>query len=201
MNGDIPYSYPLPPPPTNNDNLALVQNTKAYYGSFKDKSWRLWSLNAVQDQQKTLGKLLDKADSHPLDLLTMIPGSDPENSFVMFGLLWPWLCHPQLIPRDLVGAEPVSAGPEVTCELSPALSSPATLKGQSPKLSPAVNSERTLELITYFLPITPWEIRYLSKRGEIWCQGSRVERYQRKCLQMSNMHNTLPTAPTLSLSL
>ena len=56
-------------------------------------------------------------------------------------------------------------------------------------------------MITYFLPITPWEICYLSKWGEIWCRRSRVERYQRKCLQTNNTHNTLPTAPTLSLRL
>ena len=60
------------------------------------------------------------------------PGFWPSKQFVLFGLLWPWLCHQQLIPKDLVGVEPVSAGPEVACELSPTLSSPATPKGQSP---------------------------------------------------------------------
>ena len=156
----------IPSPPPNNDNLSLVQKTKVYYGSFKDKSWRLWSLSAVRDQQKTLGELLEKADSHPLDLLTMVPGSDPGNSFVLFGLLWPWLCHQQLIPKDLVGVEPVSAGPEVACELSPTLSNPATPKGQSPNSVPLSTLKGPWSWLPTFCPL-------LLEKYAIWANGEK----------------------------
>lgn len=165
MNGDIPCLYPLPSP-NNNDHLASLQKTKVYYGSFKDKSWRLWSLSAVQDQQKTLQELLEKADSHPLDLLTMVPGTDPENRFVLFGLLWPWLCHQQLIPKDLVGVEPASAGPEEACELSPTLSSPATPKGQFPNSVQLSILKGLWSWLPTFCPL-------LLEKYAIWANGEK----------------------------